>query len=123
MKHILVVEDNAAMATVIQFNLEKAGFHVSVARNGRVALDLAQEAEFDLVITDHQMPEMTGCELCERLRGMREYAHVPILLLTAKGLELDLPKFEQEFGVAMTFHKPFSPAEVVQAVEDYLAPV
>lgn len=60
----LVVEDNRVMADVVRFNLSRAGMDVEVAFNGRAALDAFNAAEFDLVITDYQMPEMSGEELC-----------------------------------------------------------
>jgi CheY-like chemotaxis protein len=59
------------------------------------------------------MPEMTGLELCRRLRATVEYAHTPIVLLTAKGLELELPALQRELNISAIFPKPFSPSEVV----------
>jgi CheY-like chemotaxis protein len=75
------------------------------------------------VVTDQQMPEMTGCELCERLRQDERYREIPIIMLTAKGLELELPRLRDELGITATFLKPFSPNEIVQAVEDCLVAV
>ncbi len=121
--HILVCEDNAALASVLRFNLERAGFRVTVARNGRIGWDAAQTTAFDLVVTDQQMPEMIGTELCGRLRQLSSYRNVPVIMLTAKGLELDLPRLRDELGITTTFPKPFSPTEVVGAVQHALAPV
>ena len=92
--HILVAEDNAALASVLRFNLQRAGYRVTVACNGRVALDAVQEDTFDLIVTDEQMPEMTGCEFCEQLRTFDEYRHTPVILLTAKGMEMQLPQLQ-----------------------------
>ena len=89
----LVVDDNVALARVTQFALTRAGFDARIAGNGRKALEFAQAESFDIVISDQQMPEMTGLELCRRLRATEEYAQTPIILLTAKGLELELPAF------------------------------
>lgn len=122
-KRILIAEDNAALASVVRFNLERAGFQVTVACNGRVAWEAVQDQEFDLVITDQQMPEMTGCEFCELFRGVDEFKDVPVIMLTAKGMELELPRLKQELGIAATFLKPFSPKEIVKAVEDQLEAV
>ncbi|MCA9118974.1 MAG: response regulator [Planctomycetaceae bacterium] len=122
-RRILVVEDNAALASVVRFNLERAGFQVTVACNGRVAWDAVQEDAFDLVITDQQMPEMTGTEFCERLRGVTGFQELPVIMLTAKGMELELPRLKAELGIAATFLKPFSPKEIVKAVEDQLEAV
>lgn len=116
-RHILVVEDNSALASVVRFNLERAGFQVTVAHNGRVAWEAVQTEVFDLIITDQQMPEMTGCEFCERLRAVDQLRSIPVIMLTAKGMELDLPRLRAELGISATFLKPFSPKEIVREVE------
>ena|SRR5688572_8756442 len=120
-QHILVAEDNAALASVIRFNLIRAGYRVTVANNGRQAWECMQVNRFDLIVTDQQMPEMTGCQLCEKVRSVPEYSDLPIIMLTAKGLELELPRLRDELKIMATFMKPFSPKEVVKAVEDCLA--
>ncbi len=122
-KHILVAEDNAALASVVRFNLQRAGFQVSVACNGRVAWEAVQEEVFDLIVTDQQMPEMTGREFCENMRTLDQYRDTPVIMLTAKGMELELPRLKAELGIAATFLKPFSPKEIVKAVEDQLEAV
>ncbi len=109
----LVVDDNVALARVTQFALTRAGFDAKIAGNGRKALELAQAETYDLIISDQQMPEMTGLELCRRLRATPEYANTPIILLTAKGLELELPALQRELDISAIFPKPFSPSEVV----------
>lgn len=119
-KNILIAEDNAALASVVRFNLERAGFQVTVAYNGLKAWQASQAKRFDLVVTDQQMPEMTGCELAQKLRGTENYAQTPIIMLTAKGLELELPRLRDELAISATFLKPFSPKEVVRAVEESL---
>lgn len=124
-KHILVAEDNAALASVVKFNLERAGFRATVANNGQQAWDrlTSGEFEFDMLVTDQQMPEMTGCELCELIRAEPGFAQLPIIMLTAKGMELELPRLRDELRITATFLKPFSPKEIVKAVEDCLAAV
>jgi DNA-binding response OmpR family regulator len=109
----LIVDDNVALARVTQFALTRAGFDARIAGNGRKALEQAQAETFDLVISDQQMPEMTGLELCRRLRATTEYEKTPIILLTAKGLELELPALQRELAISAIFPKPFSPSEVV----------
>ena len=118
-----MAEDNAALAAVIRYNLERAGFRVSVGYNGREAWQLAQDDQFDLVLTDQQMPRISGVELCQLLRQSDQYRDTPIIMLTAKGLELELPRLAEELGITATFLKPFSPAELVQAVENCLTAV
>ena len=119
-KRILVAEDNAALGGVVRFNLERVGHAVTVARNGRIAWESVKAGQFDLIITDQQMPELTGIEFCRRMRELDNYSNVPVILLTAKGLELELPKLREELGVNAIFSKPFSPVEIVAAVENLL---
>ena len=116
----LVVDDNVALARVTQFALTRAGFDARIAGNGRKAFELAQSETFDIVISDQQMPEMTGLELCRRLRATEQYAKTPIILLTAKGLELELPALQRELEISAIFPKPFSPSEVVNAACKFL---
>lgn len=120
-RKILIVDDNVALARVIQFAMDGAGFETVTASNGRIAFDLAKESPFDMVITDQQMPEMTGSELCRNLRELPEYKACPIILLTAKGLELELPRLQREFEIDATFSKPFSPSALVKTVNELLA--
>ncbi len=120
LQRALIVDDNVALARVTQFALDKAGFETQTAFNGRLALEAALETPFDIVITDQQMPEMTGVELCQKLRNLPTYANCPIILLTAKGLELELPRLRKELGINATFAKPFSPSAIVKACEDLL---
>ena len=67
---ILVCEDNVALSGVICFNLVRAGFEVTSVGNGRLALDALEKGNFDLVLSDQQMPMMTGIQLCENLRQL-----------------------------------------------------
>jgi len=119
---VLIAEDNAALSRVIEFTLSKAGYQVTQAANGRIAWEHAQREQFDVVLTDQQMPEMTGIELCGRLRDSEQYANTPVVLLTAKGLELELPQLCEELGIAATFPKPFSPSQVLRTVQELLSP-
>ena len=66
---ILIAEDNATIAKILRFTLRKHGYEVEVAANGIEAWDRVQNEQFDLIITDHRMPKMTGIEFCLRLRA------------------------------------------------------
>ena len=120
-KKVLIVDDNLALARVIQFAMEEAGFETQTAKNASIAFELAKKEQFDLVITDQQMPEMTGVELCRHLRAMPTYKQCPINLLTAKGLELELYHLQDELGINAVFSKPFSPSALVKTVNEQLA--
>ena len=120
-KKILIAEDIPGLARVVQFNLKQAGFDVTVARDGLEAWEFAQVQRFDIVLTDQQMPELNGTELCGRLRELPQYAEVPIILLSAKGLEMDAQQLKDTLGVVAVLPKPFSPAGLIEIVESTLA--
>lgn len=116
-KLALVAEDNAALRRVIAFTLRKAGFEVTDARDGQIAWEAAEQTAFDLVVTDQQMPNLNGLELVERLRASDANAETPVVLLTAKGLELELEQVREQYGVAAMITKPFSPAQLGSIAE------
>lgn len=115
-RRALIAEDNAALSRVIAFSLRKAGFATTVAADGAEALRHAELAEYDLVVTDHQMPHLTGVQLTARLREMDRFRDTPIVLLTAKGLELDADRLAADYGVAAVLIKPFSPTDLGKLV-------
>jgi two-component system chemotaxis response regulator CheY len=119
--NILLVEDNDALRGVISFNLMRAGYQVTVVANGREALDALEHGTFDLVLSDQQMPKMTGIQLCEQIRELPQYQHLPFVLLTAKCMELDVAKLRQRLKVSAALPKPFSPSELLTCIEDCLA--
>jgi len=122
-KRILVAEDNPALLSVIRFNLERADFVVSVAKNGSSAWQQIQKEPFDLLVTDAQMPGICGIELCRRIRQLPEYRELPVIFLTAKSFEMDQQSLKQNLNVHAVIPKPFSPSAVVQIVEELLAVV
>lgn len=118
---ILVCEDNVALSGVVCFNLVRAGFQVTTVNNGHAALDAAQREHFDLVLSDQQMPTMTGIQLCQSLRQLPGYERTPFILLTAKCMEIDPTKLQHSLGITAALPKPFSPSELVSCIEDTLA--
>lgn len=118
---ILVVEDNAALSGVVCFNLVRAGFEVTSVKNGRHALEMLQKDTFDLVLSDQQMPMMTGIQLCENIRQLPAYRRTPFILLTAKCMEINVAKLQQKPGVSAALPKPFSPSELINCIEECLA--
>ena len=87
--HILVVEDEDALSTLLQYNLEKEGYDVAVAMDGEEALTQVSERLPDLVVLDWMLPKVSGIEVCRRLRQRTETRNVPIIMLTARGEESD----------------------------------
>jgi CheY-like chemotaxis protein len=117
---ILVCEDNGALSAIITFNLRRAGFHITAVNDGRSALAALEKQPFDLVLTDQQMPLMTGIQLCEHARKLPQHQHTPFILLTAKCMEIDVARLQQTLGVTRALPKPFSPSELVQCIEEAL---
>ncbi len=119
MSRILVADDEAPIANVVARKLSGAGFDVVVAMDGAEALDRALEHPPDLLVTDLQMPGLSGLELCARLAEEIE-GGVPAILLTAKGFELG-PDTTRDLPVRRIMTKPFSPRELLAAVREELA--
>jgi CheY-like chemotaxis protein len=119
---ILIAEDNPAMSAVIRFNLERAGFEVQVASTGRRAAELAATQPFDLIVTDYQMPEMSGAELCKYVRETLNQSDLPLVLCSAKGMEVQTAHLMVECSLSKVFFKPFSPQELVRFIQQTLAP-
>ncbi|MEI6440774.1 MAG: phosphate regulon transcriptional regulator PhoB [Alphaproteobacteria bacterium] len=86
---ILIVEDEDALSTLLQYNLEKDGYDVALASDGEEALTMVAEHAPDLVILDWMLPKISGIEVCRRLRNRTESRNVPIIMLTARGEETD----------------------------------
>ncbi len=110
--HVLVVEDEAALATLLRYNLEREGYRVFEARDGEEALLVAEEAKPDLVVLDWMLPELSGIEVCRRLRARGQMRNVPIVMLTARGEETDRIR-GLDTGVDDYVVKPFSMNELL----------
>ena len=119
-KKILVVEDDRVMSRVFRFVLERADLEVTICHSARKAVAILEDNQFDVIMTDFQMPGMTGEELCRYIRGCVRHADVPVFMITAKGYELDIPGLVEELSLTKVFFKPFSPKEVVQSVKQVL---
>lgn len=119
-KRIIVCDDDAHIVLAVQMKLSKAGFEVRTARDGQEAWEAIQAQVPDLVLTDCQMPRMDGLELCRRLRSSPQTSAVPVFMLTAKGLELDAARLHTEFGITRVMIKPFSPRDLLHAVQETL---
>ncbi|KZE64549.1 two-component system response regulator [Fictibacillus phosphorivorans] len=114
---LLVVEDEISISTLLQFNLEQAGFQVVTAMDGKSGLEKAESEGPNLIILDLMLPEMDGIEVCKELRQRK--LNIPILMLTAKDDEFD-KVLGLELGADDYMTKPFSPREVVARVKAIL---
>ena len=110
-----------ALAGVICFNLVRAGFEVTSVSNGRLALEALEKGSFDLVLSDQQMPMMTGIQLCENFRQLPAHRRTPFILLTAKCMEIDVGRLQEKLNVSAALPKPFSPSELINCIEEALA--
>jgi len=115
---ILVVDDEAPIANVVAMKLRNAGLEVIVAMDGLEAYELAIAERPDFMITDLQMPGMSGIELCARLVAELD-GGIPTILLTAKGFELTAESV-RELPVRRIMTKPFSPRELLAQVQELL---
>jgi len=112
-----VVDDEAHILHVLSLKLKNAGFEVLTAADGEEGYEVALDARPDVVITDYQMPFMTGLELCVKLRANPQTAHVPALLLTARGYSLTQRDLAAT-NIVGVLSKPFSPRDVLSKIDD-----
>jgi two-component system phosphate regulon response regulator PhoB len=117
--HILVVEDEDSLATLLQYNLQKEGYDIAVAGDGEEALLLVDERLPDLIVLDWMLPKVSGIEVCRRLRQRNETRNVPIIMLTARGEESDRVR-GLDTGADDYLVKPFSMTELTARIRAVL---
>jgi two-component system phosphate regulon response regulator PhoB len=110
--HVLVVEDEDALAQLLKYNLEKEGYRVSLAADGEEAMVVADEVKPDLVLLDWMLPKAPGIEVCRRLRAKQETRNTPIVMLTARDEESDRIR-GLDTGADDYLAKPFSMSELL----------
>jgi len=109
--YVLVVEDEDALATLLQYNLEKEGYQVAVAADGEEALTQVDERLPDLVVLDWMLPKVSGIEVCRRLRASAKTRNLPVIMLTARGEESDRVR-GLDTGADDYMTKPFAMGEL-----------
>lgn len=119
MASVLIVDDEQDLATLVEFNLQQAGFDTQVAMTGAHALELAKQRIPDVVLLDLMLPDISGKEVCRRLRADPRTAAVAVVMLTARGEELDRVQ-GFEVGADDYVTKPFSPRELVLRIKALL---
>jgi two-component system phosphate regulon response regulator PhoB len=116
---VLVVEDERDLAKVMTYNLKQAGFDVVHASGGETALRALREEPFDLVLLDLMLPDLAGTEVCKRIKSTPATAQIPVVMVTAKGEEIDrIVGFE--LGADDYVVKPFSVRELILRVRAIL---
>lgn len=116
MATILVVDDEEPIQELLKFNLEKEGYRVRVAKDGPEALERVEKEQPDLIVLDVMLPGMDGLEVCRNLRLNAKFRDVPIIMLTAKGEEID-KVLGLELGADDYMTKPFSPRELLARIK------
>ncbi|WP_142849835.1 response regulator transcription factor [Telmatospirillum sp. J64-1] len=118
---VLVVDDEPNIVLSLEFLMKQAGFDVRVARDGEAALKAVEESAPDVVLLDVMMPKRDGYDVCQAIRANPAWNGVRIIMLTAKGREI-----EKEKGLALGaddyITKPFSTREVVDRVKSHMKP-
>jgi two-component system phosphate regulon response regulator PhoB len=117
--YVLVMEDEDALATLLQYNLEKEGYDVVVAADGEEGLVQIDERLPDLVLLDWMLPKLSGIEVCRRIRGRAETRNLPIIMLTARGEESDRIR-GLDTGADDYLTKPFSMSELIARIRAVL---
>jgi len=116
---ILIAEDEPAQMELLRYNMESADFRTVVATDGASALVLVEEESPDIVVLDWMLPEMSGIEVCRRIRGRPESRSLPVIMLTARGEENDRVR-GLETGADDYLVKPFSQAELIARIRALL---
>jgi len=116
-RHILIVEDEQSIATLIKYNLEQAGYQTKIAYDGKQALQYIHEQPFDFIVLDIMLPEIDGLEVCKTIREDKN--DIPILMLTAKSDEHNKVT-GLRLGADDYLTKPFSPKELIARIEAIL---
>jgi two-component system phosphate regulon response regulator PhoB len=117
--YIIVAEDEDALSTLLQYNLEKEGYEVGVATDGDEALMMINERQPDLLVCDWMMPKVSGIEVTRRLRAQTETRNLPIVMLTARSEETDRIR-GLDTGADDYVIKPFSMVELVARIRAVL---
>jgi two-component system alkaline phosphatase synthesis response regulator PhoP len=118
-KKVLVVDDEVHIIHVVAIKLRNNGYEVISADNGAEGFELACEEKPDIIVTDFQMPVMTGLELAEKLRNNEATKDVPVIMLTARSFAI--PEDQQKsLRISECLSKPFSPRELMGTIEDIL---
>lgn len=116
---ILIVDDEVDILKLLEYNLTRAGFNVTAAKDGPEALELARTKGPDLIVLDIMLPNMEGTEVLKRLKAGEATSSIPVIMLTAKGEEVDrVVGFE--LGAEDYITKPFSPRELILRVKSVL---
>ena len=117
-KRVLVVDDEIHIVHVVAIKLRNNGYEVVSADNGAEAYELALKDKPDIIVTDFQMPVMTGMELIEKLRQNDDTKNIPVIMLTARSFAVS-QEVQDELHISGCLSKPFSPKELLGLLKTY----
>jgi len=120
-RKVLIADDEQNIVISLEFLLRREGFEVLVAGDGEAALQMVAEHHPDLVLLDVMMPKRNGYEVCQRMRERPEWRGIKIIMLSAKGRDVEVSK-GVSLGADLYVTKPFSNAELVAQINALLAP-
>jgi len=116
---VLIADDEPHIRHLVGTKLKVAGFNVLLASNGQDCLDLARQHKPDLIVTDYQMPVLSGFEMSQALATDQALSAIPIILLTARGHKLSQDDLSST-SIRMVIDKPFGPTDLINRVKDML---
>ena len=119
MGKVLIVDDEVYILHILDFSLGAEGFEVITANNGELAIEKAKQEKPNLIVLDVMMPVLDGYETCRRLKREAETKNIPVVLLTAKGRDVD-KRLGYEVGAVDYIIKPFSPGRLIERIEEIL---
>ncbi|HSG77674.1 MAG TPA: response regulator [Burkholderiales bacterium] len=119
-KKVLLVDDEPNIVAALEFLLEKNGYDVKVAANGVEAIAQLDAFRPDLVLLDVMVPKLSGYEVCQRMRAEPKWRDIKIVMLSAKGREVEVNK-GMSLGADLYVTKPFSSAELVATIQQLLS--
>ena len=118
-KKVLIADDEPNIVTALEFLLKRNGYEVYIARNGEGALQLVEQHQPDLVLLDVMMPVKSGYEVCQRMRERADWRHIRIIMLTAKGRDVEINK-GLSIGADLYITKPFSTKDLIAKINRLL---
>jgi DNA-binding response OmpR family regulator len=119
-KRILLCDDELHILRAAEFKFKRGGYEVQLANDGQEGWEKIQQSRPDIVVTDCQMPRLSGLGLAERIKTNPQTAGLPVIMLSAKGFELSSEELRTSYGICTLMSKPFSPRELFARVEAIL---
>jgi two-component system alkaline phosphatase synthesis response regulator PhoP len=118
---VLIIEDEPRIVLSLEYLLERGGYQTATAADGERGLAMVRELRPDVVVLDLMLPRLNGYQVCQAIRSDPELARIPVIILSAKGQEVEVLK-GLSLGAARYITKPFGNAEILEAVRAVLEP-